>query len=114
MHDFCVSFFTQDASFKRIVYHGKIVIDYDRLLLFCRKENKYDVYRIEYYPDFEASCCLVLRFGTPSEILSFYTSDGQKLYLRSRLNPDKTIYWQEVDVRPWYVKVYQRIKKALA
>ncbi len=114
MHDFWVSFFTQDALFKRIVYHGTIIIDYNRCLLFCRKENKYDVYRIEYYPGFEASGYLVPKYGSPTEILRVNTGDGRKLYLRSRLNPDKTLYWQEVDVRPWYTKVYQRIKKALA
>jgi len=113
MHNFWVSFFTQDALFKRIVYSGAITIDYKRSLLFCRKENKYDVYKIEYYPGFEASGYLIPKYGPPTEILHVNTGDGKKLHLRSRLNPDKTLYWQEVDVRPWYTKVYQRIKKAL-
>ncbi len=108
-----ISFFTQDASFKRIKYDSKVVIDYNNNLLFCKKEDKYDVYKIGYYPGFVASCCLVLRFGSPTEILHVNTENG-KLHLRSRLNPDKTSYWQEVDIRPWYTKMYQRLKKALA
>ena len=113
MHDFYVSFFTQDGFFKRIVYDNYVVIDYDKRLLFCRKENKYDVYRIEGFPGFEASGFLVLRFGSPTEILHVNVGDGKKIHLRSRLNPDKTCYWQEVDMRPWYRKMYQCIKKAL-
>ena len=114
MHNFWVSFFTQDGVFKRIVYDNYVSVDYDKRLLFCRKDGKYDVYRIEGFLGFEASGYLMLRFGSPTEILRFKTFDGKIMYLRSRLNPDKTSYWQEVDVRPWYTKMYQRIRKALA
>ena len=114
LNEFCVSFFTQDASFKSIEYDNKVIIDYTNNLLFCKKGNKYDVYRIEYYPGFVASCCLMLRFGSVTEILHVKTDSGKMLHLCSRLNPDKTSYWQEVDIRPWYTKMYQRIKKALA
>ena len=109
-----ISYFTQDATFKRVEYDSEVIVDYTKNLLFGKKDNKYDVYKIEYYPGFVASCCLMLRFGSATEILHVNSRGGKVLHLRSRLNPDKTSYWQEVDIRPWYTKMYQKIKKALA
>jgi len=114
MHDFWVSFFNQDGVFKRIVYDNYVTVDYDKRLLYCPKNGKYDVFRIEGFVGFEASGYLSPKFGSPTEVLHVNAGNGKMLHLRSRLNPDKTLYWQEVDIRPWYTKMYQRIRKALA
>lgn len=109
MHNFWVSFFTQDNVFKRIVYDNYVTIDYDKRLLCCHKDGKYDVYRIECFTGFDGSGCLVPKFG--SEILHVNAGNGKMLHLRSRLNPDKSLYWQEVDITPWYARMGRYIKK---
>ena len=107
-----VTFFTQDASFKTKEYE-QVHIDYQRYLLICQiKEGLFDVYKILHYPDFIASCCLKIYFGTADQILHFDVLGGGRMYLKSCLASDKTLYWKQFDATPWYRKLLKKTKKS--